>query len=744
MYRPGSATPIHGPPPFGPPPPRCPPYRPRGPCGVPPPAHLPPAPYGTFSASAQGSHFLLNRPPAEHFLRPHCSTFSINDSTMTALGGSKQISPPVQQHHNQVPPWKPPPMDHQPPDSSEDAGEEFLRCIAANKPLPDYLKGNMAYNLADAFNSANVLKDILKSNPDFQKHATRSKSRSRSRGKSRAKSPTQSNSRAQSRVRNKSRERAKSRARSRARSRSSARSRSRSRARSRARGRVRSRSRARSKSRVRGMARSKSRPRSRSLSRSKKKSRGRSKSRARRSRSRGSSSEKSHGKDSKRKSFSNNNTLTGKSLLEGLKLVMKSKALEERLPALKDAILTIQVQSKENSAVLKADVLEDEESFLYGNKDTGGKEAKNLPQIEELAKPQEMAHSGSEHHQNKSRFSTFGGPLDLKAHQMTSPCVASAKLDSIECEKIRNILESLGKADVNEIMVTMQGLKEGKQLSPAFPAAALALPALSNPNVRHALESLQSLIKVTKERREKSDASVTSQTFSDRYKAGTNEETRNKKQARISQMESLMKELEGLLKQDGLSFLSPVIGFYCHKCEEFIGDLNSAENHAAIHCHSNFSTKLPKDKPAEDIKGTRHFSNSTEQPHPSDRMAYHMDHSDHRDHHRGWRDERDQQSKGSRSQGAEQNSSSLKEEMRSERMLITVSRGLTPPPHARVEEQMNHGPNVESCSKVKVEEKDRRGKPRKDKRAKDESSDRGKKHIGKSPKKKKEKKKKKS
>lgn len=39
----------------------------------------------------------------------------------------------------------------------------------------------------------------------------------------------------------------------------------------------------------------------------------------------------------------------------------------------------------------------------------------------------------------------------------------------------------------------------------------------------------------------------------------------------------------------GLSFLSPVIGFYCQKCEEFIGDLNSAENHAAIHCHSNSS-----------------------------------------------------------------------------------------------------------------------------------------------------------
>ncbi len=34
----------------------------------------------------------------------------------------------------------------------------------------------------------------------------------------------------------------------------------------------------------------------------------------------------------------------GNSLLEGLKLVMNSRELEERLPTLKDAILTIQVE----------------------------------------------------------------------------------------------------------------------------------------------------------------------------------------------------------------------------------------------------------------------------------------------------------------------------------------------------------------------------------------------------------------
>lgn len=42
-----------------------------------------------------------------------------------------------------------------------------------------------------------------------------------------------------------------------------------------------------------------------------------------------------------------------------------------------------------------------------------------------------------------------------------------------------------------------------------------------------------------------------------------------------------------LLSFEGLGFLTPVIGFYCQKCEEFIGDLGSAENHASVHQEKN-------------------------------------------------------------------------------------------------------------------------------------------------------------
>lgn len=167
----------------------------------------------------------------------------------------------------------------------------------------------------------------------------------------------------------------------------------------------------------------------------------------------------------------------------------------------------LQAQSQEDSDVWKANELEDEESFLYGNEDIGGKQANKsstslfaaFARIGENAKLQEM--DSQMHHQNKSIFSGFGDLLDLKQPiQMTSSSLASANLDSSECEKIRNILKSLGTTDISNIMGNMQGQNEGKQPSPALlgsdpTAAGLALPALSNSNVRQSLESLQSLIK---------------------------------------------------------------------------------------------------------------------------------------------------------------------------------------------------------------------------------------------------------
>lgn len=100
------------------------------------------------------------------------------------------------------------------------------------------------------------------------------------------------------------------------------------------------------------------------------------------------------------------------------------------------------------------------------------------------------------------------------------------------------------------------------------------------------------------------------------FQVDEEEERGRLKRATTSKMESLMKELETLMTHNGTGclsgifhqhdvtsslhlptltppsppphagfpFLTPVIGFYCRKCEEFFGDWNSAESHAAMHC----------------------------------------------------------------------------------------------------------------------------------------------------------------
>lgn len=158
----------------------------------------------------------------------------------------------------------------------------------------------------------------------------------------------------------------------------------------------------------------------------------------------------------------------------------------------------LQVHSQENSTIQKADELEDEESFLYGNEDTGGNEASKCSatlfpaffQIGEHAKLKEKdvsAFCSQQYYQNKSSFG------NVQPLQMTSLSLASASLDSSEYEKIKSILKSVGTADMGEIMVKMQG--QSPALLGSVPATNLTMPALSNPNVRQALESLQSLIK---------------------------------------------------------------------------------------------------------------------------------------------------------------------------------------------------------------------------------------------------------
>ena len=151
----------------------------------------------------------------------------------------------------------------------------------------------------------------------------------------------------------------------------------------------------------------------------------------------------------------------------------------------------LQAQSQEDFTAQKADELDDEESFLYGNEDTGGKQD-HITSTTPFSAFSQTAPSSQQ-----SIFSSFGDRLDLKQPlQITS----SINLDNSEFEKIKNILKSQGTANINQIVVKMQGQKEEKQLSPVLlgsdqTAASLTMQAMKNSNVQQALQSLQSLIK---------------------------------------------------------------------------------------------------------------------------------------------------------------------------------------------------------------------------------------------------------
>lgn len=275
----------------------------------------------------------------------------------------------------------------------------------------------------------------------------------------------------------------------------------------------------------------------------------------------------------------------------------------------------IQTQSQEDLKMLKAHEVEDEESFLYGNG--------SVPTTQQFP-------------------SSFSYP----------------NLATTDFDNIKNILKNVGS--------TNEGVKiKAQPQTAALPicdSATFALPALNNPNVRQALESLQSLIKATKEKRSQSEGSVSSQCSSDKNKANADE-----KQVRKTKMEILMKELDGLLKQDGLSFLTPVIGFYCHKCEEFIGDLNTAEKHAAVHRSSSSSKPQPNTHTADvnpPLSQTDRKDSSKNYP------------------QREWKEE-----KPSENQNKNAGNLSLREKLKEERMLITVSCGETTIPKVKQENE---------------------------------------------------------
>ena len=143
----------------------------------------------------------------------------------------------------------------------------------------------------------------------------------------------------------------------------------------------------------------------------------------------------------------------------------------------------LQASSQQDSTVPTAKELDDEESFLYGNKVTGKHGGHS--------KPQETGNPALIDRHNEQDKPTFRCLVDLSDSKQ--PLI---KTSTCQNEKIRSIFQSLDPTNISDMMVKVQGLMEEKQ--PGLPhtdPAAVMLPDLRNLHIQQNVESLQSLIK---------------------------------------------------------------------------------------------------------------------------------------------------------------------------------------------------------------------------------------------------------
>ncbi|KAK3538286.1 hypothetical protein QTP70_034767, partial [Hemibagrus guttatus] len=451
--------------------------------------------------------------------------------------------------------------------------------------------------------------------PSADAEAERHGSEKHSRGRSRSKS------RSQSRGRSRGRSRAKSRALSRGRSRARSRSRSRSRSRGKSRTRAKSRPRSRSRSRGRSLARSKSQPRLH--------------------------------KDSQCSVKDTSPSVSSRvpDLFQNLKQVLQSKELEKHLAVVKNTFMINQTQEdmkiKQETApsqnlpefLMKScdperaadftrnsvlphervsgsdstlprilswndpgqkleafpnkcvfSCIEDEEEFLYGEDD-----ARKKPQAVTVPLAQTRPAENLISSPCISKPSLLQEP---KGKAMTPSQHLTPDVSVEECERVKNLLKTIGlnlsQADIIKMAARLKQKQEQQR------------GASSNPTLRVTLETLLNRNKVQKSDDARSNRSESSHSHreSDHRESEEmeREKERREKQIQKKRKEYLVKELEGLLKHEGSGDLIPVIGFFCQRCEEFFGDLSSAEGHRHTNTHQDL--KLKDDKRQREHKPT--------------------------------------------------------------------------------------------------------------------------------------------
>ncbi|XP_030643343.1 serine/arginine repetitive matrix protein 2, partial [Chanos chanos] len=456
-------------------------------------------------------------------------------------------------------------------------------------------------------------------------------------------------------ARGRSRSRGKSVSRSRSRSRSRRRGRARSKSRTRSKSRARSRSRSRSRSRAKSHGRAKSRPRNRSRSRSRGKSLPRSKSQPSLG-GLGLGMDLAHGcmrepsrccSGSSGSNTSSTSTRTSADLLLGLKQVLQSKDLEKHLSVVKNAFLWNQSMGTsitsapfQNTAIktetetsndpsdtsllpherVRSDGIgfsrilgwdqglggldaskpiftniEDEEKFLYGEEEEKSKPQAVTVPLAQSGGSQSSA-SNSPHQLNRTLFSSSIGQFDSK-HQAiaTKPLSRPEVRERVsieECEKVRNLLKTiglnLGTADINKMATRLKELNERKPDLQASKTEGQQTHSNHHTPLRRSCSPRDHRHKDSTMEREKE---------------------RIDQQIQMKRKEYLVKELEGLLKQGGSGSLIPVIGFFCQCCEEFFGDLSSAEGHKKDCKRRNDTHKKVEKEHNVDVR--RHIDNTS-------------------------------------------------------------------------------------------------------------------------------------
>ncbi|XP_073683168.1 uncharacterized protein [Garra rufa] len=483
-----------------------------------------------------------------------------------------------------------------------------------------------------------------------------------------------------------SRTRSRSRGRSRPRSRSRSRGRSRGRSRAQSRGKSRARSRTRSRSRGKSRTRAKSRARSRSRSRSHGKSGTHSKSQSRLS----PSQTKQPSRGTAEGNHSSSSTSSGISLggssmpdlFHGLRQILQNKDLDKHLPLVKNALLRSQSTDDtrgmylpnqsvrgfpnpelrlepETSAELcygsllpheraggdassYSNILswntsnqqpetkpafqsvEDEEKFLYGEEEERSKPQAVTVPLAQTRSVRSPVHHLSKEHQTHSL-------QEPKTHAVSASVQPAAsgttKVTPEECEKVRNLLRTIGlnpgMADICKMAARLKEKNEGQGTSASLPM------------LKPALEALQALSRASKTDDSRSNRSGSShsnqESKRDEKKTDEKEKDRREKQIQKKRKEYLVKELEGLLKEEGRGDLIPVIGFFCQRCEEFFGDLNSAERHVESHGRKDRNKEQNRDaKRHEDQHHTS--SHRRESPHSrSERSTSSRAYQDHKE-----------------------------------------------------------------------------------------------------------------